>query len=374
MCLEPGRLPNGQFISCRKCKQCLSHHQMDWEGKCIAESKVVRRADFVCLTYGRVDVKDGKPVPYYVNEASADHVRAAVLTYSDVQKFFKKLRSAGHKFRYFAVGEYGSTKGRSHWHILMYWISVPPKVTFGVRFDWSPWEHGFSQFDPISYADVRYCCKYIEKDWLADESQAYFATSKNPPLGHRWFQRLARQYVDQGLAPQDLIYTFPECVTKKGDLVRFRMRDATANHFIRSYVDQWAELRPNEHMPWSSLVDTYQDRWTRKEKTHVFDLAIELDALAQKPVRQKAERPWLKAPLGAVVSFQEPLNTWVATTDEGAVFYWSYDEEGERAWMLKSVVAESDAEKRRLSVSDRKASRQSTRGYAKAYRQQSNGG
>lgn len=371
MCEAPGKLPNGQLIACRKCKQCQSHFQMDWEGRCIAESKTCRHAHFITLTYGRVD-EGGKPVPYYVNGADADHERAAVLTYSDVQKWFKRLRAAGHQFRYFVSGEYGSTKGRTHWHVLMFWISVPPKVTLGVRFDWTPWPHGYTQFDPLTVKDVNYACKYVTKEWMQEDAQSYFASSKNPALGHRYFDVLARRYAEQWLAPQDLIYTFPEATMRDGKLVRYRMKSVTADNFVRAYVNHWAVLHPGEHMPWSPLVDMYQDRWTRGESTESFDLAQELEGLANRPVRRKAEFPYIKAPRGTKVLFQEPLNTWVATDDSGQLWYWSYDEEGERAW-THQIVAESDADVRREKRDAERNKLRHVRGYAEAYRRQSNG-
>ncbi|WP_221724636.1 hypothetical protein, partial [Ochrobactrum sp. SFR4] len=59
----------------------------DWVGRCVAENKTAIAAHSISLTYGR-DEND-----------SVDHLHAAWLTYSDVQKYFKRLRKAKYKFR-----------------------------------------------------------------------------------------------------------------------------------------------------------------------------------------------------------------------------------------------------------------------------------
>lgn len=84
-----------------------------------------------------IKVSDFKVTKYTISELSALHEvspdgRIGVLLYSDVQKFFKRLRSrlnripyvaqtlAKQPLYYFVVGEYGETYARPHWHILLY--------------------------------------------------------------------------------------------------------------------------------------------------------------------------------------------------------------------------------------------------------------
>lgn len=244
MCLNPVKIADHGWVACRECWQCREHKIDDWVGRNVAESKTAKAAHFVTLTYGR-DAHYG----------AIDHIRAAVLTYSDVQKMLKRLRFDGFPMRYFVVGEHGSTKGRAHWHILFYWLDAVPEVQ--LRHDyflWEYWPHGWSHWDDMNAHNVRYCCKYLLKDASDEAAQMWGPMpSKKPPLGDAYFRDLAARHVEQGLAPQNLFYSFPEVtrvhrhakaktvkvLRESARPVQFMMRDKTAENFIRYYVEAW---------------------------------------------------------------------------------------------------------------------------------------
>lgn len=48
--------------------------------------------------------------------------------YKGLQRYFKRLRKQGLKFRYLAVHELGETTGRSHYHLLLHEIHGQPEV------------------------------------------------------------------------------------------------------------------------------------------------------------------------------------------------------------------------------------------------------
>lgn len=273
MCTAPNTLPDGTEVGCRGCWQCNERKVDDWVGRCIAESKAALRTFSISLTYGRDE------------DDNVDHIRAALLTYSDVQKYFKRLRKSGYVVRYFAVGEYGSTKGRAHWHLIVFYYdnaavisdrrmhnaeievglkrgkllpvpasSVPEHEisTRGadgdlrdVRFSDRHWQHGHAVweelvdgFDAAASRAVRYVCKYLLKDSQDDASQMLGPRlSKKPPLGDAWLRKRARRYVEQGLAPQDLFYSFPDVRAKDGQLKRFMLGGVSADNYLRYYVE-----------------------------------------------------------------------------------------------------------------------------------------
>lgn len=72
MCLQPVRLPDGSWASCRKCGQCRSGRIAQYVGRALAESSVSDQVVAVTLTYRR------------------DHPHSQFLVYSDFQKFLKK--------------------------------------------------------------------------------------------------------------------------------------------------------------------------------------------------------------------------------------------------------------------------------------------
>jgi hypothetical protein len=258
MCIAPVNLPDGKQVACHKCWQCREQAVNDWVGRNIAESKTAKACHAVTLTYGRGRAGD------------ADHERASVLTYSDVQKYLKLLRRHGFPVRYFVTGEFGSTKGRAHWHIMLYWQDQAPPHVLDERFMEEHWPHGWSFWTRPTAHAVRYNCKYIQKDMGDAERQGHLAMSKKPPLGTAYFQQLAEQYVRQGLAPQTLEYSFPEVRrrTKSGreEVVRFMLKDRPAELFLGHYVQTWRRTYPGRHLPNSELVEEFLDPGAWKDR------------------------------------------------------------------------------------------------------------
>ena len=87
----------------------------------------------------------------------------------DLQRFFKRLRKAGFKFRYVASGEYGDLSRRPHFHIAL----------FGLDFS-----HDRNRFGTASGGDPTFTSPVISKLWnkgnhligtLNFESAAYIA-------------------------------------------------------------------------------------------------------------------------------------------------------------------------------------------------------
>jgi hypothetical protein len=267
MCLNPLKIAEVGFVACRECWQCRERRVDDWVGRNVAESKTAKAAHVVTLTYGE-DLTVG----------GIDHLRAAVLTYSDVQKFLKLLRFHGFPVRYFVVGEYGSLKGRAHWHIVLYWQDRVPDVKLRENVAFEHWPHGFTYWDKLTPEAIRYACKYLLKDPADPAKQGYGPMpSKKPPLGDAYFRHLAQQYVDAGLAPQDLFYSFPDvrrvsrharaksatALHESARPVRFVMSDKTAENFCRYYVEAWERAYSDRPHPQSKmLLDTHAEYQT----------------------------------------------------------------------------------------------------------------
>ena len=303
MCINPGKLADGTEIACRKCRLCRDNAVNDWVGRCIAESKTATVSYCFSLTYGR-DADEASPF-----FGSEDHPRAKVLTYSDVQKLIKLLRRHGYDFRYFVVGEYGSEKGRAHWHVVFFFYGRAPALagfnSFGtwsdrhlsrgfdakdkIRFMWQRldddgkpvmvkgkpaywWPHGWVEVSEASHGGIRYNTKYIQKDIGKAERQGHLMMSKKPPLGTAYFQQQAEQMVAQGVALRNLEYTFDEARTKKGELVRFWLAGKTATEFILHYIETWWQKRakgadsafqreyPLRWLPTSPFLEEWLDR------------------------------------------------------------------------------------------------------------------
>ena len=110
MCITPNRLDDGTEVACRKCKLCKRNRVNDLVGRCIAESRYSKKTYAVTLTYA--------------NDAG---VNAVTLVYKDVQDFMKRLRKR-YNVRYIVAGEYGTAKGRAHWHIILFFKDDYPEI------------------------------------------------------------------------------------------------------------------------------------------------------------------------------------------------------------------------------------------------------
>lgn len=258
MCISPNTLADGTKTECRKCWQCYERAINDWVGRNIAESKTAIACHAVTLTYGRN------------SEDEVDHLRAAILTYSDVQKYLKLLRVNGYPVRYFVTGEFGSKKGRAHWHIMLYWQQRVPEHVLDQNFMEPHWKHGWSFWtEPTPHA-VRYNCKYIQKDIGDDARQGHLAMSKKPPLGTEYFRQIAERHVEQGLAPQTLGYTFPDVRRRKEngtmEIVPFVLKDRPAEMYLQHWVRTWNRQRFTQEYPPSLVLAEFFDATHRERR------------------------------------------------------------------------------------------------------------
>lgn len=334
MCVNPATLPNGLMVSCRECWQCVATYISDWQGRCIAESEDAVGTHLVTLTYG-----------------GGDHVDSRVLNYEHVRDYLRKIRKKA-KVRYFAVGEYGSEKGRAHWHLLLFWQDKVPEVKLNWSCNQAWWEHGFSKYEVANQGSVRYIMKYMAKDFVDQNSNRAFGMSSHPLLGYRYFARLARQYIDQGLSPQDKYYRFPEVRDKKGAIKEFHMSRNVWLYFAGEYMRLWSERNGDRLPPMSVVIDDYRDL--------IASQSVVRELVGKKP-QHKPMRPWLNPLTGAryfegevqePVAWNELLRHWVypAEPAEGVTpLYWSFDLDGERAWQ-GVIRTETWAERRREAL------------------------
>lgn len=310
MCGAPIRLDDGSEIGCRKCWQCLKQKSQDWVGRCIAESRTASASRFVTLTYG-----------------GGDHPAAQFLTYEHVQRWLVEVRRKA-KVRYLAVGEYGSEKGRAHWHVLLFYESGKvPQVEMNKRINHKMWPHGFSQWEEVSTQAIRYCVKYVQKDKGALEKQAKFALSKRPALGAKYFEMLAAKYVDAGLSPKELSYSFPDVINKKTKLpetFRLPKQSFSAAHLVGSFVRLWQEKNGNNRWPSSELVEYFLDREAARTP---LDLGKERFA-------GRVPKPEKAPPYGSDPVYSDTVNAYFSDTPLGRLWFYR-NNTGDLVWHEK---------------------------------------
>ena len=240
MCISPCRLDDGTEVACRYCWQCKRNRVNDLVGRCIAESKFSTKTYAVTLTY-----------------AKQAGVSAVTLVYKDVQDFLKRLRKR-YKVRYIVAGEYGTKKGRAHWHIILFFKGEAPQVEQNVRVDWKYWKHGFSYFQQPDWKGFQYVLKYVLKDQDADSADTHLAMSKKPPLGYEFFNELAQQHVQQAIVPRSFKYKVGGVRKDNGQEKVFMMQGKTRENFMTAFKEGWNEKYGKE--PTSEFFEEWDEK------------------------------------------------------------------------------------------------------------------
>ncbi len=108
--VETGYMP----FPCGKCPACVRRRVSGWAFRLNKQSEQSNSAHFVTLTYNDEHIKKTKN-------------GFETLVKKDVQDFFKRLRKlTKQKISYYAVGEYGDTGERPHYHIILF--NANPKI------------------------------------------------------------------------------------------------------------------------------------------------------------------------------------------------------------------------------------------------------
>lgn len=306
MCISP-ITHNGTTFRCSKCWQCRSNKVQDWVGRCIAESRTSSDTMFVTLTYGGGDTPE-----------------AAILTYSHVQNYMKRMRWAGYRFKYLVAGEYGSRKGRAHWHVIFFFDGKMPVRDLMKNTQCEFWPHGHSWWEKADMKSFRYVCKYVVKDMDDQHAQSYIAMSRRPFVGRDYFGLLAQTHVDMGLSPQNLYYRFEESRDLNKKIVQHYMHGAVGRYFLAEYVERFAKKHGEyAHYPNSTLVDDYLDSLC----DYIQPLQFE--------VRRYGLRPYFLPAGVETCEFSELHNTYISYVDDEPYFWLNRERDGsigEHAW------------------------------------------
>lgn len=231
---------NGQYISCRNCWQCRSNFINEKLGRCLAEAETSVATYTVTLTYREQGTGDR---PYLFNK-------------KDIQNFMKAMRNKYGKIRYLISGERGELKGRVHWHAILFFQEQDPKMPLDQNQIIKPWPWGHTFWQKAQVSSLHYALKYAVKQIdEQDRSEQVVLMSKQPPLGHYFFQKYARDLAQNGVKPRDFTYTFPDVKDTKGRKKKFMMFRQTRNNFMDTYIEEYINKWGFE--PWCDLYEEY---------------------------------------------------------------------------------------------------------------------
>lgn len=179
-------LKTDKECACGKCYHCTMTKGNEWITRMTLQTLTWKNAYFVTLTYDSSscsqDILDETLCCVsYCNEKHRKEVNAPlVLCKSHLQKFFKRLRKNTKKvISYYAVGEYGSTYCRPHYHLIMWCDDVISKQDII-----DAWTVDGNQIGNIDFNDIKnnttikvdgtqynpygYVTKYVTKNFQVD--------------------------------------------------------------------------------------------------------------------------------------------------------------------------------------------------------------
>lgn len=157
MCTAPWVGPSAVPIKCGQCVECRLAYSREWAIRITHEQMMSKSSCMVTLTY------DDQHLPFY-----------GQLVKSDLQKFFKRLRKAGYRFRYVACGEYGDQSRRPHFHVALfgedfhqdrirYSQAVNGDPTFRSKLLNEIWGQGQCDIGSLNFESAAYIARYIMK-------------------------------------------------------------------------------------------------------------------------------------------------------------------------------------------------------------------
>lgn len=150
-CLKPISITNKtgrHVVPCSKCAFCLRTKRNEWLFRLHYETKnQTLPAYFLTLTY------DEKHVPRFKGRKT--------LWFRHLQLYFKRLRKAGHRLKYVAVGEYGTQTQRPHYHAIL-WTDASHDLLA------QKWHYGSVHFGTLTAASIAYTLKYIVQPKIGD--------------------------------------------------------------------------------------------------------------------------------------------------------------------------------------------------------------
>jgi len=198
-CLSPIEVPKRGFVdlrvrvACGQCVGCRVDRTEDWTSRIMHEVSLHDLCIFVTLTY------DDRHLP-----------AGDTLVKKDYQDFMKRLRKRHEgKVRYFAVGEYGDTTSRPHYHAVLFGIDFADKRPhskndYGDQLFTSDlldsiWGKGHAFFGKVTVQSARYVAKYCVKKVNGPMAAEHYGTrtpefavmSLKPGIGSEWFDKFS---------------------------------------------------------------------------------------------------------------------------------------------------------------------------------------
>jgi len=203
---------------CGKCMPCLITRSQIWTGRILMEQRMHSQSAFITLTY------------------SDEHLpKGGHLSVHHAQQFLKDLRKKIYprKIRHVTVGEYGTKKGRPHYHAVLFGIGSEELIRIlpTVWLKGSVEPNRFKPFGDLTEKNARYLARYCTKKThstkLRGRPKEFQTQSINPAIGDSYIEEIASVWKGSGLVPQSISNKEPSNLNEyisgiRGSYTRFQ--------------------------------------------------------------------------------------------------------------------------------------------------------
>ena len=324
MCLRPLQISDKGPVACRDCEMCRANRVNDLVGRCISESKTASATHVVSCTY-----------------ADSTRPNSTLLNYHDFQLWLKTLRNEGYKPRFLCVGEYGSKKGRAHWHAALFWYpndrldgQLHPSFELDKEcVNQGHWPHGFLYVEGCEYQSFWYILKYVLKGQDPNATtKSRMSMSRRPLLGYYHILSMAQEYVDNGLPLRSPQYTFRESVMKNGERRKYWLSGRSREVFVEHYRLQWAKQRKTP-IPYSEFMDKELAKLDDDVLWALEQEAIDVERRAS--ILEYRRNPSLEHLVGGVNMLTPEYTPFmVGRTTSKKYYAFGYDKKGSILWLV----------------------------------------
>lgn len=217
------------YVPCGKCYVCLAARRMQWQFRLECESIQWKNSVFVTLT---------------MDDSHLHDIRK-----SEIQNLFKSMRMRGFRFRYYAIGEYGTHTHRPHYHAIIFTDDDVSEYIAGY------WKNGFSYFGNVTPSSIGYVLHYHVRPKVVNGKSTFFLCSKG--LGLDWFDLRKQKFVE--LKSDFMVHNIFGSVSI---LPRYYRKKFLSNKPVKldgkKKYQQPSAVRSFDY--WVSLVSAYEDK------------------------------------------------------------------------------------------------------------------
>lgn len=200
---DPKKIPI--TYRCGKCTPCLITRSQIWTGRILMEHKMHLHSAFITLTYDEQHLPSG-----------------AKLSKHHAQQFIKDLRKKIYprKIRHLTIGEYGTEKGRPHYHAVIFGMSSEELIRIlpTVWLKGSVEPNRFKPFGELTAKNARYIARYstkkIHSTKLEGRPKEFQLQSRMPAIGDSYIKKIALVWKGSGLVPNHILQEVPSSLAE----------------------------------------------------------------------------------------------------------------------------------------------------------------